>query len=112
MLPGHNILQNRHGWEQAQRLESAGNPQPGNAVRLQADYVAAIKLDPAPVRSINTRDEIENRRLPGPVRPDQAKDFPPLHGETNVRNRRQATEGLCEVFDLQQWHRHQSLSQF
>ena len=74
--------------EQARRLERAREPQAGALARGQRGHVAAEQLDRAGRRRELARDQVEQRGLPGPVRPE---DRAPLAGpdvEVDARRRR------------------------
>jgi len=73
-------------------------------VRRRAQQALAVEDDLPAVRAIQTRDQVEHRRLACAVRADQADDLPFLHAERDVIDREDAAEAAADVADVQERH--------
>ena len=57
-----------------------------------AGNVSPLEQDRARVRSVGARDQVEERRLAGAIRPDQADDLARLNAQIDGSYRRQTAE--------------------
>ena len=78
-----DVLAHRQVVEQLDRLPGAREPKSGPRVRTHARQVATVEGNGAPVVD-EARDRIDERRLPGPVRPDQSHELPGLDYDVDV----------------------------
>ena len=62
-------------------------------VRAPAGHVPFVQVDGAGGRDVEAREHVDERRLAGPVRPDQADDLVPVQLERDVVQRLHAREG-------------------
>ncbi len=73
-------------------LERPREPGPPAAVRRPARDLDPAELDPARGRQVEAGEQVHERRLPGPVRPDQADDLALLEREVDILERLDACE--------------------
>ena len=69
-----HVLQHGHAREGAHDLKGAADAEPADRMRLQADQVRSRKADAAGIGAEKSVDDVEQRRLAGAVRPDDAVD--------------------------------------
>jgi hypothetical protein len=74
MHPRHDILDHRHVGEHADILERARHAKPGALVRRGGCDVAAVERQGAGSGRQQAGDQVEQRRLAGTIRPDDAVD--------------------------------------
>ena len=72
---GHHVLAHGHVQEQPQSLERPRDAALRDAVRAEPLDRLALEQDVAVGGLVDARDEVEERRLPGAVRPDGADDL-------------------------------------
>src|SRR5207245_10786892 len=82
-------------------LERPGDPERGGLVRLRSRDVPPLEDDVAVRRREYAGDRVEQRGLPGAVRPDEREDLAALHIEGDVVDRDEAAEPLGDVVDAQ-----------
>src|SRR5579884_3138311 len=75
MLSHQHILQDCHIVEQANVLKSTSNATPDHLVRLQACQRLAGKTNITRGRSINTGDQVEDRRFSSTIWANDAHDL-------------------------------------
>ena len=85
----------------------AGEAVARDRIGLCAGDVGAAEHDASGIRREHAVDQIEQRRLAGAVRPDQAENFALAHDETQVVHGLQAAEALADVIELEE-RRHSS----
>ena len=98
-----DVFEHGEAAEQQVELESPHHPQPGDTVGTHSGDVLALKVNLSGGRFEKSRDEVEQRRLAGTVRPDDAEDFPFLDVKVEPIDRVHAAEALPQVVDLKQW---------
>src|SRR5207237_6547974 len=90
---GHlHVLADRETAERAAVLErprEACTPAPRRAPR---GHVAIAELDRASVREVEAAEHVDERRLAGAVRPDQADDLVPVQLNRHIAERPDALE--------------------
>src|SRR5262249_45349493 len=69
--------------------------------------IDAAEPDPSQLWCEDAIDQIEERRLAGTVRPDEAENFAALDGEAQLAHRLHAAETLADLIHLQK-SRHSS----
>ena len=69
-----------------------------------AGHVVAVEDDPSGRRPVDARQHVEERRLAGAVRADQARDRALLDREVDVVDRDEAAELLAQPRDVEQRH--------
>src|SRR4029077_11392888 len=97
-----DIVEHRLRREQRQVMEGTADADLGDAVRRPAEQRAAVKQDFAAVRRVEPAHAVEQRRLAGAVRPDQAEDLSLFDRERNTVERDDTAEPQRDVTDLQQ----------
>jgi hypothetical protein len=97
----HHVLLDGHVQEEAQRLEGAREALARDLVRWEADDRFALEEDLALVGLVDAGDEVEERRLAGPVRADHADDLVLADEEVEVRDHLEATERLRDALQLE-----------
>ncbi len=80
----HDVIKDGEHRENPDQLESPGHPCLADPAWTQAENRATLKPDFPFGRFQETRENVKNRRLPGPIRTNQACDRPLLHGQGNV----------------------------
>ncbi len=103
----HEVLDHGQVREHARVLEGADQAAPGEPRRVGPPHDAAVEADLPAVGGQVAGDEVEDRRLARPVRPDQTGDRPRLHGERARVHGDDAPEALARRFDLEQ-RRHEA----
>src|SRR5437899_3087785 len=98
------VLQQCHRVPQLEVLEGAGNAAPGALVRRHSAQRSPIEEDPAGVRLHHARDAVEQRRLAGAIRPDEAQDLAPVEVDRDAVQRDHATEAHIDVPDPEHGH--------
>src|SRR3984957_9124997 len=91
------VLQHRHLGERLHDLVRAGEAATRDVVGLVAGDVGAGEHDAAGVRREDAVDQVEQGRLAGAVRPDQAEDLALAHLEREVAHGLQAAEALAHL---------------
>src|SRR6202007_878891 len=71
---GEHVLEQRELLEEADLLESARHAEAHAAVRRQTDQASVFKMQRTRVGLVDSRQQVEQRRLAGTVRPDQGED--------------------------------------
>ena len=71
-------------------------------VRPHVQQVGAVEEDPAALRPVQARDDVEGRRLPGAVRADQPRDLAPVDGERDIVESHEAAKPACDVLERQE----------
>jgi hypothetical protein len=100
-LCGHgDVLANRQVVEQLDRLPGPREPQPGPRVRRLAGEVPTVEEDAAAVAD-EPGDGVDERRLAGAVRPDQAEQLTRLHAQVDVDERADAAEADRQIARLE-----------
>ena len=72
--------------------------------RLYPPDFRAEKLDRAGVARQVAGQQVEERGLAGAVGADDEAPLPRLNAQGNIRDRRQAAEGLLQVLDTKRFH--------
>ena len=97
-----DVLERRHLLEQPDVLERPPDAALGRRVGRHAGDVLVLEDDRARRRLVDARDHVEERRLAGAVRADQADDRAPLDREVDVVDGDEAAELLAELLDLEE----------
>src|SRR6266571_5879263 len=93
----HDVLFGGHQVEQSDVLECAGQAQRGDLVRGPAGDIDVAEIDAAGGRPVQAGEHVEERRLAGTVRADQAHDGALGNIECHVVDGDQAAEGDDDV---------------
>src|SRR5690606_3828506 len=88
--------------ERLHDLERPTDSRIADLVGAQAGDVPPVEADTTAIGTQRAGDHAEERRLAGPVRPDDAKDLARFDGERNVRHGPEAAEALGEAVDFEQ----------
>src|ERR1017187_10516698 len=96
------VLEDRQAAEHVGLLEGPHDAVPGDHVRPLADDLPPVETDRSPRRARDTADQVDHRRLAGPVRPDQARDRAPAHVEGRVLHGEHAAEVAGQALDTEQ----------
>jgi hypothetical protein len=100
----HDVLEQRHGREQREVLERAGDAVVGDAVRLDAQQIGAVEVESAGGRLVDPADDIEHRRLARAVGSDQPANLTLVDRERQTVERDDATEAQGDVLYIEQCH--------
>jgi hypothetical protein len=95
------VLAQRELLEQAGDLERAGDAPMHHLFGRQPGDVLVVEEDLAAGRGEETGEQVEERCLAGPVRPDQRVDASRGHREVDVAHRLEATEALAQRLGAQ-----------
>src|SRR5690606_18846236 len=87
--------------EKAGELERSAHAHPVDDMRRLPGDVLALVDDLATVRRFQPGNEVEHRRLAGPVRSDHTSDLAALDAEAGVVHGLDAAEALRDVPDLE-----------
>jgi hypothetical protein len=88
-----DVLADAQACERAAVLERAREPGAAAPVRTPRRHVLAGELDRPRGREVEAGEDVDERRLPCPVRPDQADDLVAVQLERHVAERVQRLEG-------------------
>src|SRR5205085_1607816 len=88
--------------EEPQRLERARDPALRDQVRGETDDALTLEPDVAGVGPVDPGHEIEDGRLAGAVRPDQADDLALADLDVETVDHLQASEGERHVSQLEE----------
>ena len=83
--------------EQFGVLERTGDPEFGDPMSRHPAHVFAVEQHDARIRVVYAVDQVEDRRLSGPVRADDAEHFSPANLEGHVAHRLYAAEAQRQV---------------
>src|SRR2546430_3256474 len=100
------IFADRHAGERLRSLEASHDTEPGPLVGRQRGDVTTLEEDPAAVRGERAGHAIDERRLAGSVRSDEAEPLACPHGQAHPMERGEAAEALGEPVHLEQGPRH------
>src|SRR5262249_61891668 len=84
--------------------KGGGQPERAHLGRLEPREEPPREPDLAIIGDEETREQIEHRRLPRPVRSDQAKHLPLGHGEIEAAHGEEPAEPLPQPRDFEQAH--------
>jgi hypothetical protein len=99
----HHVLRDRHGAEQRQVLEGTADAERGNAVPRRLQQRATVEQDRTLVARINATQNIEQRRLAGTVRSDEAQDLAAPNVEGNALQCHDAAETHRDTLNAENW---------
>ena len=102
-----DVFERRHLLEQADVLERAPDAPLGHEVRRPVGDVLACELDDAGRHLVDAGDHVEERRLAGAVRPDEAYDRALGDREVDVVHGHEAAEFLAQRGRLEEQLGHQ-----
>src|SRR4051812_31137409 len=101
--PAHgDVLPNRELLKRTHELERARDPCLTELGRRKAGNFAPVQAHATAIRSVEPGDEIEQRRLAGAIRPDQADDLAFGHLEVNLADRGETAETLRYALELEE----------
>jgi len=106
----HHVLLDGHVQEQAQGLEGASDPEPGDLVRLHAGDAPSREADVAFIGVVDAGDQVEECRLSSPVGPDHADDLALVDMKIEAGDGHETPERERDVVDLEQPLAHQVIS--
>ena len=99
---GHDVLLDAHVQEQPERLERARDAAVRDLVRREPDDALAVEQDVAGVGLVDAGDEVEERRLAGAVRADDAHDLALVHLQVQIVDALEPAERLAHPLELEQ----------
>ena len=103
MATDQDVVAHRHGLEQGKILKRPTDPETGNAMARQLQQTLACEVNGAGAGLIEAAQTIEERRLAGAVRADQAADLPGLDIERDIVEGHDPAEAHRQSFDAEQW---------
>src|SRR3954463_16799333 len=89
-----HVVEDRQALEEAQQLKGSGDTSARDPIRSKLADRLPFKVDLARGRSMKARYDVDDRRLPRPIRTDEADDFTLPNGEADVVERRDPAERL------------------
>jgi hypothetical protein len=98
---GHHVLPHGHVEEEAERLERPRDPLARDPVRIEPRDALAGEDDVAVGRLVDSRDEVEERRLAGAVRADDADDLALADVQIEVRHDAEPAECHRDALQLE-----------
>ena len=96
--PGAHVLEQRELLEEPDLLEGARDAQAHALVGRHADERPVFQMQGSGVGLVDARQQVEERRLAGPVGPDQREDRFFRHRDRDVLHRAHAAEAFAEAF--------------
>ena len=100
MGANHDVVDHRHGPKQRQILERSPDANVGDFVRSRSKDRLAFEQDIPGRWDVQPTKAVEQGRLAGAVRPDQALNDTPAHVEANPIQRDDAAEMDRDIADL------------
>ena len=100
-----DVVDHGHGLKTLHDLEGTADPALAAFGRRQRGDVFAVEDDRALRRRQHARDQVEQRRLAGAVRADQADDFAAPDRDRDVAVGNQAAEALPDTAGFEEWRR-------
>src|SRR5215207_4938024 len=101
-MPGNeDVLERSHVVEKADVLKGTGHAERRDFVRRQTDSRPTVEVDAAGGRLVDAGEDVEEGRLAGAVRPDQADDLSARDNEVDVVDGDQSSELLPDVDRLE-----------
>ena len=104
-IADQHVVERRGITEERRRLERAREAETRDLVRLQRRDVVAVEHDASARCRQRAADHVEERRLAGAVRPDDAGDRSGGDREVDLVNGAESAERLAEPMRLEQHHR-------
>ena len=101
MATDQDIVAHRHGLEEGKILKSPTNPETGDTMAWQLQQTLACEVNGAAAGLIKATQTIEERRLAGAVRADQAADLPGLNIERDIVQGHDPAEVHRQSFDAE-----------
>jgi hypothetical protein len=96
-----HVFDRGHVGEEPDVLERPADAQRGDLIGAQAEERLTAEGDAALVRGVEPGEDVEERGLPGPVRPDDRGD-PPVDREVHPVQRRESAEPLRDAPGFEQ----------
>ena len=100
-----DVVDHSHGLKTLHDLEGAADPALAAFGRRQRGDVITVEDDRALRGRQHARDQVEQRRLAGAVRADEADDFATPDRDRDVAVRNQAAEALPDAAGFEEWRR-------
>src|SRR6266545_7157578 len=97
----HHVFADGELVERPDDLVGACHTQACHVVRAQATEIVAAEDDTAAVGAIDGVEDVEERRLAGPVRADESQDLAFFHAECDMGQGLETAEPLADVLDAQ-----------
>src|SRR4029077_18692646 len=102
MHSDEHVLERRHVLEEANVLERPADPTLRERVRWLAGHVLTVEMHAARGWPVDTGEHVEERRLSGAIRPDQADDQPSGNREVDIVDGDEAAELLAQQLGLEE----------
>src|SRR5689334_19903340 len=102
MAADHDVAPDGHAAEQGEVLEGAADAERRHAMPRLLQKLGTVEGDAAGFRLIEAAQAIEQRRLAGTVRTDQAANLPATHLERHIVQRHDAAEADRQTANRQQ----------
>ncbi len=83
-------------------LVDGGDPEPGRVLWSRDLYLAAVEAHRPLVSGVDAGDRLHQRRLTGPVVPDQADDLTGVDGEVDPVQSLDRAESLAHLIELEE----------
>ena len=98
-----HVLLNRHLLEQADILESSSDAGANDLIGFLAVHFLAVQPEFAVGGLVHAGEQVEDGRLTGAVRSDQADELTLVDGHVEIVDSAQTTEGDAEMLGAQDW---------
>src|SRR5207253_10138467 len=102
VVADHDVVEDRQRQRQARTLKGSRYSGLIDRTRARIRDVNAIEGHASGIRTVNTRDHVEKRRLARTVRADEADDFVRRNAEIETVEREHATEPLGQTMRFQE----------
>jgi hypothetical protein len=103
----HQVVEDREVLEQLDVLEGPRHPEGGDPVRRHPDDLRAPEAHGPLLRPVHARQHVEDRGLPGAVRPDDREQLARPDGERDAVDRGHAGERQPDVAEVEDRLAHQ-----
>jgi hypothetical protein len=110
MAADHDVLEDRERREDAEVLEAARDPDPGQLAGRQPQEVPAVERHGATARLVHARQRVEQRALAGAVGTDHREQLAAGDVEADAGERGHRTEAQGEIAHRQQGLGHQAVT--
>jgi hypothetical protein len=105
-----DVVQDGHAMKELHFLEGPGDAEDGHRMGLEAFQGFPFEADLPLLRLLVHVDAVEEAGFSCAVWADDAENFPPFYGQTDVTENPHAPEGKVQIFNLEQgvfpWCRH------
>src|SRR5262249_27388179 len=95
----HHVLEHRHALKQLRALEGAAQSQSRDGARLATDNGNPVEAHVTLLPSVDTKNDVEQRRLSGPVGTDESTNLASPYLHPHAIENLEATEGEVQILE-------------